>query len=54
MSDLTLLIFGCVVTFIAVAGFYVYIDECYRESERPEETTEGQADAVKGKLRDAA
>jgi hypothetical protein len=54
VSDLTLLIFGCAVTFIGVAGFSVYIDECYRESESPEETKEGQADAVKGKLRDVA
>lgn len=54
MSEVNLLIFGCMVTFIAVAGFYVYIDECYRGSERPEETTERRADTVKGRLRDVA
>ena len=29
MSDATLLVFGCVVTFIAVAGAYVYIRESF-------------------------
>jgi len=54
VSEVNLLIFGCMVTFIAVAGFYVYIDECYRKNERPEETAERHAAAVKGKLRDVA
>jgi hypothetical protein len=54
VTEVDLLIFGCMVTFIAVAGFYAYIDECYRESERPEEATERQEDGAKGKLRDVA
>ena len=54
MGELDLLIFGCMVTFIAVAAFYVYLDECYRKSERPEQIRERQAGAGKGKLRDVA
>jgi hypothetical protein len=29
MSDANLLAFGCAVTFIAVAGVYVYLRECW-------------------------
>ena len=35
MSDLNLIMFGCVVTFIAVAGAYVYIRESYTAGEEP-------------------
>ncbi len=36
MSDVSLLGMGCVVTFIAVAGVYVYMRECYMAEDRPE------------------
>ncbi len=29
MSDLSLLLFGCVVTFIAAAGAYVYMENSF-------------------------
>lgn len=34
MSDLTLLMFGCAITFIGVAGAYVFIRERYEADER--------------------
>lgn len=34
MSDLHLLVFGCVVSFIAVAGAYAFVREAYSGSER--------------------
>ena len=34
MSDLSLLLFGCVVSFIAAAGAYVYARECFAGAER--------------------
>jgi hypothetical protein len=35
MTDVNLLVFGCVVSFIAVAGAYVYFRECLTADERP-------------------
>jgi len=35
MSDVNLIMFGCVVTFIGVAGAYVYIRESYLAGEEP-------------------
>jgi hypothetical protein len=34
MSEVNLLGFGCAVSFIAVAGFYVYIRECWTAAEQ--------------------
>jgi hypothetical protein len=33
MSEVNLLAFGCCVSFIALAGFYVYIRECFTAGE---------------------
>jgi hypothetical protein len=35
MSDANLLIFGCAVSFIAVAGAYAYVRERFLASEQP-------------------
>lgn len=46
MSDIDLLLFGCVVSFIAVAGAYVYIRESFTEVEpttKPEAKAEEAA-----------
>ena len=37
MSVVNLLVFGCGVTFIAVAGAYVYLRESFTAAERPSE-----------------
>ena len=37
MTDLDLLLFGCVVSFVAVAGAYVYLRERYDVHERQAE-----------------
>lgn len=34
MSDSNLLAFGCVVTFIALSGAYVYMRECFTAAEQ--------------------
>ena len=34
MSDSTLLAFGCAVSFIAAAGMYVYLRECFTRADR--------------------
>jgi hypothetical protein len=34
MSEVNLVTCGCVVSFIAVAGFYVYLRECWTAEER--------------------
>lgn len=55
MSDVTLLLFGCVVSFVAVAGAYVYIRECFTAEERPREReTRRDAEGAKRGLRDVA
>ena len=54
MSDINLLAIGCVVSFIAAAGAYVYIRECYTAEERAVKAKVRDADAQSPKLRDAA
>ncbi|MDJ0848000.1 MAG: hypothetical protein QNK04_06475 [Myxococcota bacterium] len=40
MNDLDLLLFGCAISFIALAGFYVYARERFVYAERPREAAE--------------
>jgi hypothetical protein len=40
MSDANLLALGCSVSFIALAGFYVYLRECWTAEERPSQSRE--------------
>ena len=54
MSDVNLLGIGCAVTFIAVAGAYVYIRECYMAEERKAEVEERRDERTQPKLRDVA
>jgi len=55
MSDVNLLCFGCVVTFISVAGAYVYIREAFTaEEEQPREPEARSAEAVEPEVPDAA
>ena len=55
MSDVTLLVFGCVVTFIGVAGAYVYIRECFTaRAEPPRQAETRHVDAVKDRLSEVA
>ena len=54
MSDVNLLVFGCVVSFIAVAGAYVYIRECWTAEESPKNPEERPAKVVRANLRDVA
>jgi hypothetical protein len=54
VSDVTLLVLGCVVSFIAVAGVFIYVQESYTESERTGEAEEPRAELVARKLRDMA
>jgi len=37
MSELNLLIFGCLVSFIAVGGAYVYVRDGFTTEEKPSE-----------------
>ncbi len=53
MSDINLLLFGCVVSFIAVSGAYVYFRECITVEERPEKLAARPEKDVKANLRDA-
>ena len=54
MSDVNLLLFGCVVSFIVVAGAYVYVREGFTVDEHPRKDEAGCQDAVPEKLRDVA
>jgi hypothetical protein len=54
MSDLNLLLFGCSVSFVAVAGAYVYLRECFTAREGPKEPESRRTDVAQGKLRDVA
>jgi hypothetical protein len=54
MSDVNLLIFGCVVSFIAVAGAYLYLREAFTAEGNPNESEAKRANLVKGELRDVA
>jgi len=51
MTDMNLLVFGCVVTSIGVAGAYVYIREAFLAgAEPPREAEARSVDAVKDEL----
>jgi hypothetical protein len=54
MSDANLLAFGCAVSFIAVAGFYVYLRECWTAEEPPKKPQTKPEEAVPSNLRDVA
>ena len=54
MSDVNLLVFGCVVSFVAVAGAYVYLRECWTAQEPPANPEERPAKVVASNLRDVA
>ena len=54
MSDSTLLLFGCVVSFIAAAGAYVYLRECFTKQGRPRKPEARPKEVVPENLRDVA
>ena len=55
MSDVNLLVFGCVVSFIGVAGAYVYVRESFMAAEEsPRESEPRSAKAVKQEVPDVA
>jgi hypothetical protein len=54
MSDANLLAFGCCVTFVAVAGVYVYLRECWTSEEESTNTEARAAEVVQENLRDVA
>ena len=54
MSDANLLTFGCAVTFIAVAGVYVYLRECWEAEELPRKPEAKPEEAVPANFRDVA
>jgi hypothetical protein len=54
MSDVNLLVFGCVVSFIAGAGAYVYLRECWTAEEPSSKLEERPAEIVPQGLRDLA
>ena len=46
MSDINLLLFGCVVSFIAAAGALVYLRECFTAEEPPRKPEAKPEEAV--------
>ena len=54
MSDANLLAFGCAVTFIAVAGVYVYLRESFTAEEPPRKPQARPEEVVPENLRDVA
>jgi hypothetical protein len=54
MSELYLLVFGCAVSFIAVAGGYVYVRECFLDEAQQSDGEDKAADVVEGKFRESA
>jgi hypothetical protein len=54
MSESSLLAFGCCVTFVAVAGVYVYLRECWTAEEQSRKPEERPVDVVPENLRDVA
>jgi len=54
MSDINLLLFGCLVSFVAVVGAYVYLRECFTAEEQPRKVEARPEKAVPANLRDAA
>jgi uncharacterized membrane protein len=55
MSDVNLLVFGCVVTFIGVAGAYVYVRESFTAAaERPRASRSRSPEIVQHEVSDVA
>lgn len=54
MSDSTLLVFGCTVSFIVVAGAYVYLRERFTGEVRPAKSRTSPAKAARRGSRRAA
>jgi hypothetical protein len=54
MSDINLLVFGCVVSFIAVAGAYVCLRESFTAEEQPRKLEARLEEAEPANLRDVA
>ena len=54
MNDLSLLVFGTAVTFIGVAGAYVYIRECFTRAEQVRQRVAERKPAPRAELRDVA
>ena len=54
MSDVNLLVFGCVVSFIAVAGAYIYLRECWTAEEPPRMPDAKPEEAVSANVREVA
>jgi uncharacterized protein (UPF0333 family) len=55
MSDVDLLVFGCVVTFIGVAGAYMYVRESFTAGAEPtRESNARNADAVDHEISEVA
>ena len=50
MSEVNLLGFGCVVSFIGIAGFYVHLRECWAAEEHPSEPLERSVEVEEAKL----
>jgi hypothetical protein len=53
MSDANLLGFGCAVTFIALAGAYVFIRQSFMAGQKPAES-EAQSEDADQQVRDVA
>lgn len=54
MSDANLLAFGCAVSFTVVAGFYVYLRECWTAEEQPRKSESKPEETLPKTLRDVA
>jgi len=55
MSDVDLLVFGCVVTFVGVAGAYAYIRESFTSGAKPPRKSKARnPDAVKHEISEVA
>jgi len=54
MSEGTLSAFGCAVSFIAVAGFYVYLRECWTENEQDSKPPVSSVELEEAKFEDVA
>lgn len=55
MSDLNLLVFGCVVTFIGVAGAYAYVRESFLAGAEPQRKSETRdTDAIEREISEVA
>jgi hypothetical protein len=54
MSDANLLVAGCVVSFIALAGFYVYLRQCFTDQALASEDPDRSSEQSETRLRDVA